>query len=58
LSFVPIPQNLQEAISDPKCKEEMQDEMRALHKNNTWGASRVAYWKKGRWMQMSLYSEA
>jgi hypothetical protein len=55
---VPIPQNLQEAISDPKCKEEMQDEMRALHKNNTWGASRVAYWKKGRWMQMSLYSEA
>jgi hypothetical protein len=36
LSSVSIPQNLQEAISDPKWREAMQEEMRALHKNNTW----------------------
>jgi hypothetical protein len=36
LSFVSIPQNLQEVISDSKWREVMQEETRALHKNNTW----------------------
>jgi hypothetical protein len=33
---VSIPRNLQEALSDPKWRETMQKEMKALHKNNTW----------------------
>lgn len=31
-----ISQGLQEAISDSKRREVMQEEMRALRKNNTW----------------------
>jgi len=51
LSSVSIPQNLQEAISDPKWREATQEEMRALHKNNTWelvelpSGTRIVEWK-------------
>ena len=31
-----IPQTFQEALGDPKWKEAMQEEMRALKKNDTW----------------------
>jgi len=31
-----IPQTFQEALGDPKWKEVMQKEMRALKKNDTW----------------------
>ena len=31
-----IPQTFQEALRDPKWKEVMQEEMRALKKNDTW----------------------
>lgn len=36
LSFVSIPQGWQEAINDPKWKEAMIEEMKALTKNETW----------------------
>jgi hypothetical protein len=36
LSSVSVPRNLQEALSDPKWKTAMQEEMKALHKNKTW----------------------
>ena len=36
LSSMSIPQTFQEALGDPKWKEAMQEEMRALKKNDTW----------------------
>jgi hypothetical protein len=57
LSSVSIPQNLQEAISDPKCRKAIQKEMIAIHKNNTWELVKLPSGKKAVWMQMSVYSE-
>jgi hypothetical protein len=36
LSSVSIPRNLQEALSDPTWRTVMQEEMKTLHKNQTW----------------------
>ena len=36
ISSVSIPQNWQEAVTDPKWKEAMVEEMKALSKNETW----------------------
>ena len=36
LSAVSIPNSVQEAVIDPKWKEAMNEEMRALQKNSTW----------------------
>jgi len=36
LSSMSIPRNLQEALSDPKWRTAMHEEMEALHKNKTW----------------------
>lgn len=33
---MPIPQTLQEALSDLKWRDAMHEQMRALHKNNIW----------------------
>jgi hypothetical protein len=46
LSSVSIPKNLQEALSDPKWREAMQEEMKALHKNNTWDLVELPNGKK------------
>ena len=46
LSFVSIPQNLQEAINHLKCRKAMQEEMRALHKNKTWELVKLPSGKK------------
>jgi hypothetical protein len=35
LSFMSIPKNLQEVVSDPKWTVVIQEEMKTLHKNNT-----------------------
>ena len=31
-----IPRNFEEAVSDPKWKQAIEEELRALHKNGTW----------------------
>ena len=36
LSSVDVPKNTQEALSGPKWKEAVFEEMKALEKNNTW----------------------
>ena len=36
LSCVPIHHNVQDALTDPKWKDDVFEEMTALHKNNTW----------------------
>ena len=36
LSFVPLPRNVHEALSDPGWKQAMMDEMAALHSSGTW----------------------
>jgi hypothetical protein len=46
LSCVFIPKNLQKALSDPKWKDAMQVEIKALHKNNTYGLVELPNGKK------------
>lgn len=36
LASVSVPNNVQEALTDPEWKHAMLEEMKALHKNNTW----------------------
>ena len=36
LSVVVIPNNVQEALKDPKWREAMNEEMKSLQKNSTW----------------------
>ncbi|XP_057495256.1 retrovirus-related Pol polyprotein from transposon TNT 1-94 isoform X3 [Actinidia eriantha] len=36
IASVFVPNNVQEALTDPKWKHAMLEEMKALHKNNTW----------------------
>ncbi|RVX19140.1 Retrovirus-related Pol polyprotein from transposon RE1 [Vitis vinifera] len=36
LSTVSIPNNVQEALADPRCKATMNEEMKSLQKNETW----------------------
>ncbi|CAL9013295.1 unnamed protein product [Prunus brigantina] len=36
LSFVSVPQTLQDALDNPRWKEAMDEELRALRKNSTW----------------------
>jgi len=49
LSFVSIPRNLQEALSDPKWRTEMQEEIKALHKNMSWDLVKLPNWKMTIW---------
>jgi hypothetical protein len=47
LSSVSVPRNLQEALSDPpKWRTAMQEEMKALHKNETWDLVKLPNEKK------------
>lgn len=49
LFSIPIPQNLQEALSDPKWREAMHKQMRAVNKNNTWEFIELPNEKKTIW---------
>jgi hypothetical protein len=46
LSYVSVPRNLQEALSDPKWRTAMHEEMEALHKNKTWDLVKLPNGKK------------
>jgi hypothetical protein len=46
LSSVFVPRNLQEALSDPKWRTAMQEEMEALYKNKTWDLVKLSSEKK------------
>jgi hypothetical protein len=46
LSSVSVPRNLQEALSDPKWRTAMHEEMEALHKNKTWDLVKLPNGKK------------
>jgi len=46
LSFESVPRNLQEALSDPKWRIAMHEEMEALHKNKTWDLVKLPNGKK------------
>jgi hypothetical protein len=43
---VSVPRNLQEALSDPKWRTAMHEEMEALHKNKTWDLVKLPNGKK------------
>jgi hypothetical protein len=43
---VSVPRNLQKALSDPKWRTTMQEEMDALHKNKTWDLVKLPNKKK------------
>jgi hypothetical protein len=46
LSSVSVPRNLQEALSDPKWRTAMHEEMEALHKNKNWDLVKLLNGKK------------
>jgi len=46
LSFVSVPRKLQQILSDPKWRTAMQEEMKALHKNQTWDLVKLPNEKK------------
>jgi hypothetical protein len=46
LSYVSVPRNLQEALSDPKWRTTMHEDMEALHKNKTWDLVKLPNGKK------------
>jgi hypothetical protein len=58
LSSVSIPRNLQEALSDPKWRTAMQEEMKALHKNKTWDLVKLPNEEEGCWMQVGVHYQA
>ena len=46
LNSIFIPNNVQEAFSDPKWKNVMVEEMKALYKNATWDLAELPWEKK------------
>ena len=49
LNSVSIPQGWKEAINDPKWKDVMVEEMKALAKNETWELVDLPFGKKNPW---------
>ena len=49
-----IPNNIQETLNEPKWKEALCEEMRTLHKNETWEVVKLPCGKSNR-LQMDVY---
>ena len=46
LSYVTIPRTVQDALANPKWREAIHEELRALYKNRTWALADLPFGKK------------
>ena len=54
---IQIPRSIQEALKIPEWKEAVEEEAKALEKNETWFVTRLPMGKKGSKLQMDIHCE-